>query len=204
MEILKFKTIIFFLILTTNAFAQNSTRQTAFSKSYEYEKKANYSAAIKEVKSIYDAKDYFSNIRMGWLLYLGKNYTESIKYYDKAIALKPYAIEARFGAIKPLSAIESWEKVKAHYLQILKIDPQNTTANYWLGVVYYNRMDFVKANKLFEKVVNLYPLDYDSVIMLAWTKLSLGKSSDAKVLFNHALTIRPGDSSALSGLKLIK
>jgi tetratricopeptide (TPR) repeat protein len=204
MEILKFKTIIFFLILTTNAFAQNSTRQTAFSKSYEYEKKANYSAAIKEVKSIYDAKDYFSNIRMGWLLYLGKNYTESIKYYDKAIALKPYAIEARFGAIKPLSAIESWEKVKAHYLQILKIDPQNTTANYWLGVVYYNRMDFVNANKLFEKVVNLYPLDYDSVIMLAWTKLSLGKSSDAKVLFNHALTIRPGDSSALSGLKLIK
>ncbi len=204
MEILKFKTIIFFLILTTNAFAQNSTRQTAFSKSYEYEKKANYSAAIKEVKSIYDAKDYFSNIRMGWLLYLGKNYTESIKYYDKAIALKPYAIESRFGAIKPLSAIESWEKVKAHYLQILKIDPQNTTANYWLGVVYYNRMDFVKANKLFEKVVNLYPLDYDSVIMLAWTKLSLGKSSDAKVLFNHALTIRPGDSSALSGLKLIK
>lgn len=204
MEILKFKTIIFFLILTTNAFAQNSTRQTAFSKSYEYEKKANYSAAIKEVKSIYDAKDYFSNIRMGWLLYLGKNYTESIKYYDKAIALKPYAIEARFGAIKPLSAIESWEKVKAHYLQILKIDPQNTTANYWLGVVYYNRMDFVNANKLFEKVVNLYPLDYDSVIMLAWTKLSLGKSSDAKVLFNHALSIRPGDSSALSGLKLIK
>ena len=204
MENLKFKTIIICLILTTNSFAQNSARQSAFSKSYEYEKNANYTAAIKEVKGVYDANDYFNNIRLGWLLYLGKNYTESIKYYDKAIALKPYAIEARFGCVKPLSAIESWEKVKAHYLQILKIDPQNTTANYWLGVVYYNRKDFVNANKLFEKVVNLYPLDYDSVIMLAWTKLNLGKAADAKVLFNHALTIRPGDTSALSGLKLIK
>ncbi len=204
MENLKFKTIFICLIVTNIAFAQNSARQSAFSKSYEYEKSANYAAAIKEVKNVYDANDYFNNIRLGWLLYLGKNYTESIKYYDKAIALKPYAIEARFGCVKPLSAIESWEKVKAHYLQILKIDPQNTTANYWLGVVYYNRKDYVNANKLFEKVVNLYPLDYDSVIMLAWTKLNLGKAADAKVLFNHALTIRPNDASALSGLKLIK
>ena len=201
---MRFKTIIICLIITSNAFAQNTARQNAFSKSYEFEKNANYTAAIKEVKNVYDASDYFSNIRLGWLLYLGKNYTESIKYYDKAIALKPYAIEARFGCVKPLSAIESWEKVKAHYLQILKIDPQNSTANYWLGVIYYNRKDYVNANKLFEKVVNLYPLDYDSVIMLAWTKLSLGKAADAKVLFNHALTLRPNDSSSLDGLKKIK
>jgi tetratricopeptide (TPR) repeat protein len=118
--------------------------------------------------------------------------------------LKPYAIEARFGAVKPLSAIESWDKVKAHYLEILKIDPQNTVANYWLGVIYYNRKDYVNAIKLFEKVVNLYPLDYDSVIMLAWSKLNTGKSADARVLFNQALILRPDDSSALSGLKLIK
>ena len=103
-----------------------------------------------------------------------------------------------------MSAIENWEKVKDQYHKILKIDPQNTVANYWLGVIYYNRKDYVAANKLFEKVVNLYPLDYDSVIMLAWTKLNLAKNNEAKVLFNHALTLRPNDSSALSGLKLIK
>ncbi|MBV5343697.1 tetratricopeptide repeat protein, partial [bacterium] len=122
MEIIKFKVVLVSLLLTTVVFSQTKSRQTAFSKSYEYEKSANYSAAIKEVKGVYDANDYFNNIRLGWLLYLGKNYAESIKYYDKAIALKPYAIEARFGCVKPLSAIESWEKVKVHYLQILKID----------------------------------------------------------------------------------
>lgn len=178
--------------------------QAAFSRSYESEQAGNYTTAINDLKPIYKPDSYIANIRLGWLNYLAKQYLESIKYYDKAIALKPYAIEARFGCIKPLSAIESWEKVKNHYLQILKIDPQNTVANYWLGVVYYNRREYANAMKLFEKVVNLYPLDYDSVIMLAWSKLNLRKQADAKVLFNHALILRPNDSSALTGLKQLK
>ncbi len=205
METLKIRIFIVMLLFTSLLLcAQTSNRQSAFSRSYEFENASNYASAIKEVKSVFDTDDYFCNIRLGWLYYLSKNYSESIKYYDKAISLKPYAIEARFGCIKPLSATENWEKVKAHYLQILKIDPQNTTANYWLGVIYYNRKQYSSAANLFGKVINMYPLDYDSVIMLAWTKLYLGKMGDAKVLFNHALTIRPNDSSALSGLKLIK
>jgi len=153
---------------------------------------------------VYRADNYFGNIRLGWLYYLDKQNSISIQYYNSAISLKPYAIEARFGCVKPLSALGSWDKVKEQYVQILKIDPQNTVANYWLGVIYYNRKDYLKADKLFEKVVNLYPLDYDSIIMLAWTKLNLGSLADARVLFNHALIIRPNDSSALSGLKQLK
>lgn len=204
METLKSNFTIVFLFISFVIYAQTASRQSAFTKSYEFENAANYTSAIKEVKSVFNADDYLCNVRLGWLYYLSKNYAESIKYYDKAISLKPYAIEARFGCIKPLSAIESWDKVKAHYLQILKIDSQNTTANYWLGVIYYNRKEYGQAANLFGKVVNLYPLDYDSVIMLAWTKLNLGKTGDAKVLFNQALILRPNDNSALSGLKLIK
>ena len=204
METLKIIILSIGIIVASQGLAQSNARQAAFAKSYEFENKSNYLAAIKEVEKHYTDNDYFSNIRLGWLYYLNKNYSESIKFYDRAIAIKPYAIEARFGCIKPLSAIESWTKVRTHYQQILKIDPQNTTANYWLGVIFYNSKDYNSANRLFEKVVNLYPLDYDSVIMLAWTKCRLGKNNDAKVLFNHALTIRPSDASALEGLKLIK
>lgn len=194
-----------FSLLFVGLMAQNTAvTQAAFVKSYESEKSGNYLAAINTLKTVYKADSYIVNIRLGWLSYLAKQYTESIKYYEKSISLKPYAIEARFGCVKPLSALESWEKVKAHYLEILKIDPQNTVANYWLGVIYYNRKDYANATKLFEKVVNLYPLDYDSVIMLAWSKLSSGKSADARVLFNQALILKPDDSSALSGLKQIK
>jgi tetratricopeptide (TPR) repeat protein len=206
METLKslFVTIIV-AVITINLYAQNqSARQSSFYRSYEYEKSSNYSSAIKELTNIYKADDYFTNIRLGWLYYLSKQYTASVKYYEKAILLKPYAIEAKFGLIKPLSATENWNRVKLTYIEILKIDPHNTVANYWLGVIYYNRKDYISANRLFEKVVNLYPLDYDSVIMLAWTKLRLGKPGEAKILFNHALTLRPNDKSSLEGLDLLK
>lgn len=204
METLKrYFIIIGLFTITPFSFGQNN-RQAIFAKSYEYENSSNYWQAIKEVKNIYDSEDYFCNIRLGWLYYLNKNYTESIKFYEKAIKLKPNAIEARFGCIKPLSALEKWENVKVNYHHILQIDPNNTVANYWLGVIYYNRKDYTQASNLFLRVFNLYPLDYDSVIMLAWSKLYLGKASDAKLLFLHALTIRPNDSSALNGLKTIK
>lgn len=185
--------------------AQNNTAwQDAFYKSYEAETKTNYAQAINEINRVYKKDDYFVNIRLGWLHYLSKNYQKSEQFYRNAIRLKPYSIEARFGAVKPLSATSQWDQVQFQYTEILKIDPQNTMANYWLGVIHYNRKQYAAAVRLFEKVVNLYPLDYDSVIMLAWTKLNLGKMAEARLLFQHALTLRKNDESALQGLKLIK
>ncbi len=206
MEALKSKLVVFLLILfTVQLNSQNqSDWQKAFYSSYDNEKAGRYTQAIQDLKKVYKANDYFVNIRLGWLNYLAKNHKESLKFYNLAISLKPYSIEAKFGSVKPLSAMENWELVKEQYQAILKIDPQNTVANYWLGVIFYNRKDYLNARKLFEKVVNLYPLDYDSVIMLAWSNLNLGKSAEARILFNHALTLKPGDSSAQNGLKLMK
>ena len=105
-----------------------TARQNAFYKSYEFEKSGNYTAALKELNNVYKSDDYFTNIRLGWLYYLSKQYAQSVKFYEKAISQKPYAIEAKFGLIKPLSATENWDRVKTTYTDILKIDPQNTLA----------------------------------------------------------------------------
>lgn len=205
MEILRHRliTALLAVVCLTAAFAQTPTAlQNTFYKSYDLEKAGNYSAAISELRKVYRQDDYFVNIRMGWLNYLDKNYQESLNYYQNAIRLRPLAIEAKFGCVKPLSALEKWDAVRDQYLAILRIDPNNTRASYWLGVIYYNRKDYPKAYKLFDRIVSLYPLDYDSVIMLAWTKYRLGRKAEAKALFNHALTLIPNDKDALSGLKL--
>ena len=191
------------LICNTAAAQSDAKIQEAFSESYQAELTGNYTTSISSLKTVYTADSYPVNVRLGWLYLLSKQYTESVSYYDKAIKLKPYAIEAKFGMIKALNALESWDKVKEQYEAILKIDDQNTTALYWLGVLLYNRKDFDNAAKNFEKIVNLYPMDYGSVIMLAWTKLYQGKKADAKVLFNHALMLSPNDNSAISGLNQV-
>jgi tetratricopeptide (TPR) repeat protein len=178
--------------------------QEAFASSYSLEWKNDRPAAINALKEVYDENSYELNLRLGWLNYLEGLFTESAAYYQKAIRLKPYAIEAKLGFAYPASALGNWDQVLAQYEEILKIDPQNTLANYRTGSIYYGREDFARAEKYLEKVVNLYPFDYDGMILYAWTELKLGKFREAQVLFNKVLLIHPTDKSATDGLTRIR
>jgi tetratricopeptide (TPR) repeat protein len=185
--------------------AQNTDKlQTAFVNSYSSEFEGDYSEAIKTLKAVYDPDSYHINTRLGWLSYMQGQFTESAAYYQKAIELKPYAIEARFGLTYPASAMGNWGPVKEQYIKILEVDPMNTKANDYFGLMYYEHADFETAAKHFEKVANLYPFDGDAVLMLGWSNFQLGKTREAEVLFNEVLLIDPENESAIEGLGLIK
>ena len=194
------------LMLTASVKGQNNIKamQDAFKSSFSWEFKGNYADAIAALKNVYSEDSYEVNVRLGWLNYLSGSFTEAAAYYRKAIELKPYAIEPKLGLVLPASALGNWDQVTAQYEEILRIDPQNTVASYRMGMIYYGRQEYAKAEKYFEKVINLYPFDYDSNIMFAWTNLKLGKFREAQVLFNKVLILRPDDQSALEGLGLIK
>ena len=89
------------------------------------------------------------------------------------------------------------------YLDILEMDPQNTLINYRMGLICYNRAEYEKADRYLQKVLNLYPFDYDTLLLSAWTKLRLQKVREAKILFYKTLMASPGDSSALEGLAML-
>lgn len=196
---------LLFVLFSFSSQAQDYTvLQDAFAKSHAYESRGNFSDAIASLKKVYLEDSYETNLRLGWVTYLNGSFTESSAYYQKAINLKPYAIEAKIGFVNPASALGNWDQVVAQYNEILKIDPQNTLANYRMGSIYYGRRDYTKAEKYLEKVVNLYPFDYDSMVLYAWTNLKLGKLREAQVIFNKVLLNKPKDPSALEGLSLIK
>ncbi len=176
----------------------------AFSQSYTNETKGDYTNAIKDIVAVYSADSYEQNVRLGWLSYEAGKFTESVAYYEKALALKPMSEEARMGIVYPASALGNWDQVLNQYLKILENNPGNTTVNYRIGNIYYERKDYAKAFTYFEKVVNLYPFGYDALLMYAWTNLKLGKNREANVLFNKILMLSPNDTSALEGLGLIK
>lgn len=198
--------ISIFLVCSLNLFSQTNytIQQEAFSKSYAYESRGNFSDAITAMKAVYKEDSYEINLRLGWVTYLNGLFTESAAYYQKAINLKPYAIEPKLGFVYPASALGNWDQVINQYNDILVIDPQNTVANYRMGSIYYGRKDYSKAEKYLEKVINLYPFDYDSMILYAWTNFKLGKLREAQVMFNKVLLNKPTDVSALEGLGLIK
>jgi tetratricopeptide (TPR) repeat protein len=210
MEILNMKTktiLIGFFIL---AFAFNLNAQSqedlqkAFADSYSYESIGKYTDAVQSLKKHYSNESYEINVRLAWLSYMSGQYTESISYYKKAIKLQPLSIEARLGLCYPSSAVGNWEQVIQQYNEILKVAPNNYTANLRLGQIYMNRKKYTQASKHLDILISQYPFTYDVMINTAWNYYYQGKLREAKVLFQKVLLVYSNDESALLGLKSIK
>lgn len=191
--------MIFFLSFTMLQ-AQSAQVQQAFKESYSLEKQGKYVEAASKLKSVY-SNQYEFNVRLGWLLYSAGQYNESVNYYQRAMQNLPMSIEAKLGYTYPASKLEHWDSVLAKYLEVLRIDPNNSYANYHTGLIYYYRKKYTDSERYFVKVQNLYPFDSSNMLMLGWTKYFLGKKSEAKVLFGKVLLASPDNSSALEGLR---
>ena len=193
------------LAISLNVNAQSQVDlQNAFAESYTFENEGKYSEAIKSIKKYYDIESYEVNIRLAWLSYMSGQFTESISYYQKSITLRPLSIEARLGICCPTSAVGNWEQVIQHYQFIVKIAPNNYTANLRLGQIYMNRKNYSEASKHFDLLISQYPFTYDVMISTAWNYYYQVKLREAKVLFQKVLLIYSNDESATLGLSLIK
>ncbi len=194
--------LLFFVLYSKS---QNSlVMQKAFTDSYSFEYNKNYGNAIATLSKVYEANNYNMNLRLGWLSYLNKNYAQSVKFYSKAVALKRSSIEAKLGLVKPFVALENQDEAIKVYEDIIKLDDQNYSANYYSGLINYNQKKYDQALKYFEKITNSYPFDFDGNLMLAWTYLNLTKNDQAKYFFNTAFLISPNNASCVEGLSKLK
>ncbi|MCK4921283.1 MAG: tetratricopeptide repeat protein [Bacteroidales bacterium] len=207
MEILKTKKALLIILLALSSYGLNAQtfaeQVKAFQQSYLLAASGNYPEAINSLKAVYNEDSYEINLRLGYLSYMAGRFTESIAYYSKAIDLMPYSIEARLGFAYPASAIGNYSVVLEQYEKILEISPNNSIVMHRVGLIFYGREDYMKAEKYFEKVVNMYPFDYEALTMLAWTKLKLNKTREAKALFQKALLNTPSGSTATEGLEIL-
>jgi len=193
------------LLFITGIKAQDiNTQILAFEKSYAHEYSGKYSDAIKDLAAVYSDNSYEINLRLGWLNYLAGNFTEAISYYQRSISIRPLSIKARLGLNYPASAVGNWEKVINQYKYILKIAPNNYTANLRLGQIYLNRKEYKAAARYFELLLSQYPFTYDVIINTAWSYYYQGKQREAKLLFQKVLLIYANDKSAKQGLNSIK
>ena len=203
------KRIILIFVIAGLSITANSQQQdfkaliAAFQNSYLKEASGDLPSAIEELKIVYNEESYEINLRLGWLCYSSGLFSESLSYYHRAVILKPFAIEPKFGLSYPAAAMGNWETVIKQYNDILEISPNNTIAMHKLALIHYGRKEYIEAEKLFSKVVNLFPFDYDGLLMLGWTNFQLKKYRESKVLFNKALMHTPSGISALEGMKLL-
>ena len=192
------------IFFSTLLISQTDVVVTTFAQSIEHEKKAEYLPAIESMKSLNDSTSYEVVIRLGWLHYKAGLTKKSLEYYKKSIDTKPAAIEPRYGFGYPAYILADFTALIEQDKKILEIDPNNKIFNGNLGSIYFYKKEYAKALPYFEKVVSLYPFDYDNNLNLAWTYLYLGKNEDAEKYFNVVLLYSPKDKSAQDGLTAIK
>jgi tetratricopeptide (TPR) repeat protein len=188
------------LMTLTKSLNAQSSSELAFSKSYSFEYDTQYAKAIESMTAL-NSDAYEVSLRLGWLYYLSKDYSKSETCYKKAIASEPSSVEARFGIVLPLAALGNWNAVLAHYLDILKIDPNNSIANYRAGYIYYSRKDYSSAMTYIGKVIKMYPFDYDSNLLAGKVMLAQAKNVEARKYLGKALEYNPQSEEAKAAIK---
>ena len=178
----------------------------AFNESIKLESDGKIDKAIEPLLKIYNTakENYLITLRLGWLYYQKKDYPRSKDYYSEAIRLNPKSIDAKLGLTLPLSALNEWNKVKELYLDILKSNSMDYTANLRLGQIYLQNGDYYNAKKHLEIAYNTFPSYYEPNLSLGWTYYYLGIRDKAKILLTQALMLSEGDKLASEGLKLLE
>ncbi len=177
-----------------------------FQESYILESKGKHKAALKKAREVLkrDPNEYVAQLRVGWLLYLDEEYTESVIAYRKVVAMKPSAIEPKLGLMLPLMALKKNSEATGVAQEILKVDPQNYLARSRMAFCLYLMGRYEKAGREYEKLLVLYPSDVEMMAGLGWSQLKMDKKEAARSTFARLLHIAPNHVIGKDGFSRCK
>lgn len=193
------KIILLSLFICTALFALTDQEiRDAYYKSYNYEKMANYTDAVKAILTVYNEypEGYTVNLRLGWLYYLNQNYANSLERYEKAIKISPYSIEAKLGHLLPLLAQERYGDVEKEAFQILNVDYYNYYGNMRLVFALRMQQKLDMAEKIALKMLAIYPIDISFLTEYGLIKFAQGEKDTAVKLFYDILILDPENVTA--------
>lgn len=198
------KIILLSLFICATLFALTDQEiRDAYYKSYNYEKMANYTDAIKAILTVYNEypEGYTVNLRLGWLYYLNQNYANSLERYEKAIKISPYSIEAKLGHLLPLLAQERYGDVEKEAFQILNVDYYNYYGNMRLVFALRMQQKLDMAEKIALKMLAIYPIDISFLTEYALIKFTQEEKDTAFRVFYDILILDPENVTAKSYLQ---
>lgn len=155
---------MFLLIVVLSNLQSND--DTAYIKglylqSYNYEYMGKYDEAIKVLLLLYDKheKGYTLNLRLGYLFFLSKKYTNASLYYKKALLVAPSSLEAQLGLIKIKLKLKKYEDTQILTYCILKSDYYNYYGNLYAIESLIAQKKYNTALEITNKMLALYPTD---------------------------------------------
>jgi len=196
------KKLIILLAVCLFAFSNKEIKEIYY-KSYNYEKMGDYKDAIKVLIPLYNkySNSYTVNLRLGWLFYLNKNYSNSIKHYEKASLILPYSVEPKLGLMRDYLAMQNFKEALKIGNNILREDYYNYYGNYYEILALKGVKDYKSALKIANKMLSLYPTSVLFLNSLGEIYYLENKKDLAKNIFENVLILDPNNVVAKSYLK---
>jgi len=196
---LKSLLLILLLLLPAEGFALSYQQiKEAYYRSYLYEKSGDYEDAVKALMPVYESypNGYTVNLRLGWLYYLWKKYSNSEFHYQKALKAIPSSVEAMLGLTLPYLAQGRWKDVESVCYRILKIDYYNYYGNLRLSYALRKDQKYQIAEAVDRKMLSIYPTDVNFLLELADSLFSQGKYAYANSIVKDVLILDPENPKA--------
>lgn len=173
-----------------------------YRESYALEARQDYAGALARMRDVRQAGNgsYFATLRTAWLSYLAGDYKASAAGYTEAIAAEPKAIEPKLGLTLPLLAGRSWPELERACRDVLTLDPRNAVARSRLAQAYYWAGNYPDAASTYRQLVADYPSDLDHKTGLGWALLRMGRTAEARRIFEGVLAVSPDNINAKQGL----
>lgn len=143
-----------------------------------------------------DATEY-ATLRYGWLQYLMRNYSESLRAYDRALRLNPESFDARLGKTLPLLAQGRWEEVARLARQVLERSPWHFVAHVRLLMAEEGLHQWAKLRRHASELAARYPASPLPWVYLARAEAWLGNYAAARRAYAQVLRRVPGHLEAL-------
>lgn len=155
----------------------------------------NLTGALRELKKAesLDPEDHITQYDIGLVYYYRERYDQAIPYFEKAIRLKPDFAPAINGLGNAYSAKGDWDKAIEAYQKIIEDvfygTPHFALSN--MALAYYQKGDYVRAEKNFQEALKLSPDFVNALAGLATTYMAQGRYEEAAQKLERAVRKQP-------------
>ncbi len=155
----------------------------------------NLLAALRELKKAegLDPADHITQYDIGLVYYYRERYDQAIPHFERAIQLKPDFAPAINGLGNAYSAKGDWDKAIEAYQKIIEDvfygTPHFALSN--MALAYYQKSDYVRAEKYFLEALKLSPDFVNALGGLASTYMAQGRYEEAIQKLDRAVRKEP-------------
>ena len=126
-----------------------------------------------------------------YALRINQNYDESIRMYEKALKIDRNNIEALKGIALCYKNMAQFDKAINFYTKIKHLTPFDKTVHYELGVLEYDRRNYMKSIKNFITAIKLAPEYYDAIYALGQAHEAIEEYEMAEMIYLKIIENRP-------------